>query len=397
MEQNAQQPASVFEDRSSVIIRALFDWVGAHKKVLIRGGFVALLLLFLASGFYIVKPGEEAVIQRFGAWTHEQITPGLHYRIPVIERVSIRSVERIQRFEVADNEEGGEVFFLMTGDTNLLETNFIVQYRINKLPGYLFVAENPENIAKKLIRHALITVISDMFVDFLYTSDKGYVQAQIQGRVEEHVERLGLGITLISVNLVDIFPPPEAAAAFHDINDAISEKSQAVSKALERKEAMLARSRADARHIILMADAQAGARKEQAISEARQFTAVLSEYHAQPQSVRTNRYWNRISKILARAKLVVLKPGQPANFSVNFLENPSTLPWESRSEKKLSHKLERTETQPVLDRMPGGGQHKSSSEHAHQQKVPLTDNAADTKHEHIAEKPPTAGATEQQK
>ncbi len=397
MEPSAHQPASVFEDRSSVIIRALFDWVGAHKNALIRGGLVALLLLFLASGFYIVKPGEEAVIQRFGAWTHEQITPGLHYRIPVIERASIRSVEHIQRLEVADNGKGGEVFSLMSGDTNLLETNFIVQFRINKLSGYLFVAENPENIAKKLIRHALITVISDMFVDFLYTSDKGYVQSQIKDRVEEHVAWLGLGITLLSVNLVDISPPPEAIAAFYDINDAISERSQSVTNAFKRKEAMLSRSRADAQHIILMAGAQASARKEQAISEAQQFTAVLSEYHAQPQSVRTSRYWNRISEILARAKLVVLKPGQPADFSVNFLENPSTLPWESRAGEKFSHKLERTETQPVLDRMPGDGQHKPSSEHGHLQKAPPTDNTADTRHDHIAEKPLTPGATEQQK
>ena len=219
---------------STRVIYAVFDFCGLHRKKFLAGLASAVALGILASGIYIIKKEEEGVRTRFGRVVDAAVGPGIGYRIPLIERMHIRKVKRIVGYRIASRNGDTINFTVLSGDTNLLEVDVAIQYKIRNLKQYLFAASDPRALLTVLVREELINILGQHFVDLIMTSNRDLIQQHLLDVVIGRLETLAVGIDLVALKLVSVRPIPETLAAFRDVNDAIAEREQAVRQQIAR-------------------------------------------------------------------------------------------------------------------------------------------------------------------
>ena len=312
--------------RSTRLIYASFDFAGRRwGRLLAVAGLLSLVAL-LASGFYIVKKEEQAVLTRFGKVVEAEVGPGVRYRIPVIEAAHIRPVKRIARLGVASKTGDTVNFTILSGDTNLLEIEVVVQYLIGNLRNYLFAAADPGKLMEMVVREALVDAVGSNFVDLIFTSNRSIIEEHLFDDVADRVAAYGIGIEVAALNIVDVRPIDETVAAFRDVNDAIAERTQAESEANRLAERFLARTRGQGESLVLNARARANERIGQARSAADAFRALLAEYRAEPNQVAVTRYWQRMRTIFAQASLAAVNPGDASTIDINMIDGVGAPP-----------------------------------------------------------------------
>ena len=305
---------------STRAIHAAFDFAGRNGGKLALGLVGAVLAVFLASGFYVVKKEELGVRTRFGRVIDDNVEPGWHYCIPVIEKTHVRKVLRIEAYQVASSDAGTVNFTILSGDTNLLEIAVAVQYRIDHLRNFLFAADDPIQVLSMLIREELVQIIGQNFIDLILTLNRNIIQQHMEQAIGEDLERHDIGLELVALNIVDVRPVEETRAAFRDVSDAIADKAQAVSNANRDRERFLARSRGQAEAILMDARAKATARVAQARSSGDAFLELLGEYRRQPTQVTITRYWQRMRTIFRDASLAAVNPGSESTIDINMID-----------------------------------------------------------------------------
>ena len=311
---------------STRAIYAIFDYAAAHR-LRIAWAAVALAVVGLAlSGFYVVKKEEEALRTRFGQVVQENIGPGLHYRIPLIERAWVRPVHRIAEHMVSSRRNGQEVFTVLSGDLNLLEVSVAVQYRIDNLRNFLFATPDPVVVLTQLLREEIVSDLGQNFIDLIVSLNRNIIQDHLFEEVVELLEERDIGVELVALNIVDVRPIDETRAAFRDVTDAISERNEAISNANLRSERMLARSRGQAEAVVREAQAKAHERVAQAGSNAEAFLALLAEYRLEPEQVAITRYWQRMRTIFSEASLAAVNPATDSVIDVNMIDGAVGVP-----------------------------------------------------------------------
>ena len=307
---------------STRVIHAVFDrYRGRQARFL---GWLAgiAILVFLASGIYIVKKEEQAVLTRFGKVIDAEVLPGIHYAIPLIDRAHIRKVTRIMRHNVATKGDDGNVeFSILSGDANLFEADVALQYKIGNLRNYLYETTNPELVLTLTVREFLIDSMGQNFIDLIFTSNRDIIQNELFEETKAYLAGHDIGIELLALNIVDLRPIEETVPAFRDVSDAIAESIQAVSDANRRTERILARSRGQAEAVVMNARAKARERKLQADSNAEVFGKLLAAYRKQPSSVTVTRYWQRMRSIFRDATVSAVNSGSATTtIDINMIE-----------------------------------------------------------------------------
>lgn len=264
------------------------------KTVLIILPFFGLLLYFL-SGIYIVNPGEEAVIRRFGKWTNERITEGIHYRLPwPVDRVAKVNVAEIQSHTIGVPFEPHDLSLCppdvaetLTGDENIVDVKLMVHYRVKDSVQYLFTLR-PEDIhrsthrlVKDVSRAVIADLISEMSMDAAVTTAKGVLSERIKERVQELLDTYQSGLQVVNINLEDAspIPPEEVVEAFVDVQDAREEREEKMHQAEAYYNTVVPDAKGQASRLI----AAARGYKVRVINEAKgdteKFEAMLSEYN----------------------------------------------------------------------------------------------------------------------
>ena len=219
-------------------------------------------------------------------------------------------------------------FTILSGDTNLLEIEIVVQYVIGNLRDYLFAAAEPEKLLAMLVREALVDAVGSNFIDLIFTSNRSIIEDHLYEDIAERVAAYGIGTEVAALTIVDVRPIDETVAAFRDVNDAIAERTQAESDANRRAERYLARSRGQAESLVLTAAARARERIDQAKSAAEAFRALLAEYRSEPKQVAVTRYWQRMRTIFSDASLAAVNPGDASTIDINMLDGVGIPPFE---------------------------------------------------------------------
>ena len=305
---------------STRLIYALFDACGRHRGGVLWGIAAILVAGFLATGIHIIKKEEMGVCTRFGKVVHPQVGPGIHYHIPVIEKVYIHKVKRIIRYQVASKASDTVNFTILSGDINLLEVDVALQYKIDNLQNYLFVTSDPIALVTMYVRESLIDILGQNFIDLILTSNRNIIQARLYDLVTERLEGRDIGLELVSLDIVDVRPIDETIPAFRDVSDAFAERVQAISDANRKRERLVAHSRGQAEAIVVNARAKARERIVQAESSAGAFLALLEEYRKQPSHVGITRYWQRMREIFAEASLAAVNPGHLSAIDINMID-----------------------------------------------------------------------------
>ena len=306
---------------STRVIYATFDYARDHRVLIMALLATVVVIAVLATGIYVVKKEEQGVLTRFGKVVDEEIPPGIHYAVPIIEKAHMRPVRRIMRGNVATQGGDGSVTFsILSGDTNLFEVNVALQYKIDHLRNYLYATTDPDTVMRVIVRERLIEIMGRHFIDLILTNNRDAIQAELHKDTLDYLEANDIGIELLALNIVDLRPIDETVAAFRDVSDAIAESVQAVSHANRERERLLARSRGQAEAVLMDATARARERRIQAESSAGAFLDLLAAYRSDPASVTVTRYWQRMRSIFRDATLSAVNPGDTSVIDVNMIE-----------------------------------------------------------------------------
>lgn len=292
------------------------------KNIKLPGGgkivFLVVLLLWLASGIYIVNPDEVGVVQRFGAFN--RITdPGPHFRIPYpFESVQTPKVTQVRRFEIGyrtiqQSTAAGvepqyrmvpEESHMLTGDENIVDVQFIVQFQLNDPVKYLFNIQMPDASVKSAAEAAMREVIGYNKLDAALTDGKPAIQDETRALMQTIMDRYESGISILAVQLQDVQPPEPVIDSFRDVVRAREDAVRIQNQAEAYRNDIVPRARGEAAVIINQAEAHKEAVVRRAEGEAQRFLSMLAEYKQAPDVTRTRLYLETMEEVLSNPELM---------------------------------------------------------------------------------------------
>jgi len=304
------------------VIRCATSWIRRRRGLAAVSAAAVALGVWLSFGIYTIANGESAVLLRWGRITADQIGPGLHLRLPGIDRVYRARTGDVLRLEI--DADRSSALHLLTGDENLIETDLVIQYRIAELGSYLLGTGDVEEIIRQVVRMAMVETVASLPVEEVLTSAKAAVQGAVRERSQDLLDAYGAGVTMVSVSLQSVDPPSEAAAAFRSVSDARSEAAEAVSKAQGRRARQLRLARGKAAQQAAAARAAADVRVQQARGAAGRFEQLLARSRVAPQQVRDELLARTLREILPRARVIQLPRGdRPPLIDLHLLPSGS--------------------------------------------------------------------------
>ena len=288
-----------------------------HSKKLIIGIVVVALLVLMGSCFYTVDDKQQAVVTTFGQVTN--ITDaGVHFMLPFgIQQVQKVDVNVYQKIELGYSTDlkGGYAAktnesTMITGDYNIVNVDFFVEYKISDPVQYLYSSNNPELILRNLIQSQVRNVVGSSSVDSVLTDGKEDIQRQVKELVTQILEEYDIGLTLVDVKIQDAEPPTQQVIeAFKAVETAKQQAETVVNDAKAYQNAKLPDAQAQADKLLQNAQFLKQKRINEAVEQVAMFEAMYAEYALNPEITRSRMYYEAISQILPDVKLYINASG----------------------------------------------------------------------------------------
>jgi membrane protease subunit HflK len=269
-------------------------------RVFLPVGLAMFLGVYLFSGFYIVRPGEAAVVRRFGAVASPNLGSGLHYRLPwPVDRVDIVRLDEIRRLETPAS-------LMLTGDENQLNIRLSVHYKVNDPVNFLLNTVDPKILIERASEAAMRQVVAGESVDALLTMDKSNIQQRAASLTQSALDGYKSGLQITGIQLLESSPPPEVAEAFRDVASAREDRNTFINEALAYQNEILPVARGDAEKAIQAANAYQAEKIALASGEAAQFASQQGAYAKAPVVTRLRLYLESVERFLPGARKFVL-------------------------------------------------------------------------------------------
>ena len=288
-----------------------------HGKKLIIGAVLLAALVLIGSCFYTVDDKQQAVVTTFGKVSN--ITDaGVHFMLPFgIQQVQKVDVNVYQKIELGYSTDiKGEYTTktkestMITGDYNIVNVDFFVEYKISDPVQYLYSSNDPELILRNLIQSQVRNVVGSSSVDSVLTDGKEDIQRQVKELVIQILEEYDIGLTLVDVKIQDAEPPTQQVIeAFKAVETAKQQAETVVNDAKAYQNAKLPDAQAQADQLLQNAQFLKQKRINEAIEQVAMFEAMYAEYKLNPEITRSRMYYEAISQILPDVKLYINASG----------------------------------------------------------------------------------------
>ena len=286
---------------------------------------VAALLLALGMGamtcFYTVDDKQQAVVTTFGKVT-DVTDAGVHFKLPFgIQNIHKVDVNVYQKIELGYSSSGAHTVAnestMITGDYNIVNVDFFVEYKISDPVAYLYSSNDPELILKNLIQSQVRNVVGSSSVDAVLTDGKENIQMQVKDLVTQILADYNIGLTLVDVKIQDSEPPTaEVIEAFKAVETAKQQAETVVNDAKAYQNAQLPQAQAQADELIQNAEYLKQKRINEAHEQVAMFNAMYAEYAKNPGITRSRMYYEAIQEILPDVKLYVNTSGGSGNMQM---------------------------------------------------------------------------------
>ena len=259
--------------------------------------------------FYTVDDKQQAVVTTFGRVT-DVTDAGVHFKLPFgIQNVEKVDVNVYQKIELGYSSEGymdTSESAMITGDYNIVNVDFFVEYKISDPVAYLYSSNDPEMILKNLIQSQVRNVVGSSAVDSVLTDGKENIQMQVKDLVAQILTEYEIGLTLVDVKIQDAEPPTaEVIEAFKAVETAKQKAETVVNDAKAYQNAQLPLAQAEADKLIQNAEYLKQKRINEAHEQVAMFSAMYTEYEKNPEITRSRMYYEAIQEILPDVKLYV--------------------------------------------------------------------------------------------
>lgn len=271
-----------------------------------------IVLIFLVSTLYSIGADEVGVVQRFGKYVRKT-DPGLHMKMPFgIETVTKVKVKKVFKQEFGfrtlkadirtqySSKKYFEESLMLTGDLNVAEVEWIVQYKVKDPYNYLFKIKDPVETLRAMSEAVVRKVVGDRDVTDVLTVGRIEIAEQVEMGLQELLDRFDSGLQVVTVKLQDVNPPEPVRPAFNEVNRAKQDKEKMINEAWEDYNKRIPRAKGEAEQVVAEAEGYALRRVNQAEGDVSLFNQVYREYRNAPDVTRRRLYLETMNNILPK-------------------------------------------------------------------------------------------------
>ncbi len=269
---------------------------------------VVILFLWGASGVYTIAPEEQGLVLRFGEH-HRNTAPGLHWHMPFpIERVIKVPVLTVRRVQVGDHD--GRTFeeesLMLTGDENIIDVSFVVQWQVKEADRFIFNVRNPTETVKAAAESAMREVIGNSLIASALAEGRQVVASDARQLLQSILDEYESGIAVTELLLQRADPPAAVIEAYRDVQRARADLERAINEAQAYRNSIVPQANGQAAQL----RNEAQAYKEQVVARAdgaaNRFEAVLGQYVEAPDVTRRRIYLETMEAVLRENDKVII-------------------------------------------------------------------------------------------
>ncbi len=290
-----------------------------NTRKIVAGAVFLLLLVYLASGIYSVKPEQTGIVKRFGEIIVDDVSPGIHYHWPwPIESVTVPNTKEVRSLTLTfdrTSATGGDPSggALLTGDENLLLLTLMTQYTIERPKEYFTASEDPVALLERYIQSSCMRIFAGMLIEDALTTARNRIQQDLRRIVQKKTDELHLGLRIVSMQIKQVEPPQGVARAFKDVASAREDAHKLLQEANGERNRRLPEARADAERMTRESEAVAGEMVQIARGDAARFLANWKQYRKARDVTAHRLYMENIEKILPRVRKQIINPDAERN------------------------------------------------------------------------------------
>ena len=297
----------------------------------IAAGVIVLIMGF--SSFYTVQPDEAGIVQRFGKYVRST-DPGLNFKLPLgiekVTKVKVRYVFKSE-FGFRTDKPGvrtyyspksyGDESLMLTGDLNIAEVEWVVQFKIKDAYKMLFKVRNPEKIIRDISEAVMRQVVGDSSITDVLTVGRIEINNAAKAKMQQILDFYDSGLHIVTVKLQNVNPPDQVKAAFNEVNEAKQEKDKVINQAWENYNHQVPRARGEAEKLIQESQGYALNRVNRAQGDVQRFLSMYEQYRLAEEVTRRRLYLETMNDILPRAKIkYIVDPQQESILPLLRLE-----------------------------------------------------------------------------
>ena len=271
---------------------------GGKKFVL--GSAAILLAVYFLSGVYIVQWDESGIVRRFGNVVNNSVQPGIHYRLPApFEDVTLVKSEAIEKVDTGTQE-------LLTGDTNLVNVNLSVHYKIKNSADYILNVSDSDTLIRSSAITSIRQIVGESEIDYILTEGKTDIEKNAKNVLQETMDKNGTGIEIVNVQLVEAAPPTAVLGSFQDLATARQDRSIYINEALSYQNTIIPQAKADAYQQIAEAEAYREDKISTAEGDAALFVQRQEAYSKSKRVTEFRLYMEAMDQILPNVQKILL-------------------------------------------------------------------------------------------
>jgi membrane protease subunit HflK len=298
-------------------------------RILILIG-LAILAVWLLSGFYRVQADEQGVVMRFGEWTRTT-QPGLHYHLPApFEAVLTPKVTRNNRQEIgfrsasdvgrgAVRREVPEESLMLTGDENIVDIDFTVLWQIRNAGEFLFNIQAPEETIKAAAESAMRQIVGRTPIQLVLAEGRRDVETETQGLLQQIVDSYEAGVLILEVKLQRVDPPAAVIDSFRDVQRARADRDRQINEAQSYSNDILPRARGKAEQMRLDAEGYKEEVVRTAEGDAERFLSIYTQYALAPEVTVRRMFYETMEKVFAGMQKVIIDESAEGQGVVPYL------------------------------------------------------------------------------
>ncbi|HXU99002.1 MAG TPA: FtsH protease activity modulator HflK [Caulobacteraceae bacterium] len=268
----------------------------------------AVFLIWVLTGFYIVQAYQEAVITRFGAYTRSE-GPGLHYHLPTpIEKAELVSVTNQNKIIIGGTAAAAEPdeSLMLTGDENIVDLSFAVQWHVSDAAAYLFQVRDPDDAVKAVAESAMREVVGHSPLTSILTNGRGQVQGQTLELMQRILDRYHAGVTVDAVQIQNANPPAEVVPAYQDIARAGQDAQSSINQANTYRNRVVNEAIGDSAKIVQASEGYREQVVREAQGQAARFNQLYAQYRLAPAVTRQRIYIEAMQEVLSNTRKVII-------------------------------------------------------------------------------------------
>jgi membrane protease subunit HflK len=283
---------------------------GPLRRILV----IVIFAIVVLSGLYSVGADEVGVIQRFGKYVR-RTNPGLHIKIPFgVETVKKVKVKKVFKEEFGFRTVKADIrtkyassgfkdeSLMLSGDLNVAEVEWIVQYKVKEPYNYLFKIKDPVETLRAMSEAVMRRVVGDRSVSEVLTIGRIEIAKEVEVGLQVLLDQFESGIQIVTVKLQDVNPPEPVRPAFNEVNRAKQDKEKMINEAWEDYNKRIPKAQGEAEQMIAEAEGYALERVNRALGDASLFKQVYREYRSAPDVTRRRLYLETMNIILPNIK-----------------------------------------------------------------------------------------------